>query len=333
MSVNISEFLMEGLSASNLEDSGGASIQSDTSYIAYLNTYAAYERSYSDYSNYSVYYDYYNYSAYYDYYNYSVYYNYYNYSNYSNSISILAHPISQSVTTNETVTFTVRASNNIDSCQWYIANSPTDSGTAIPGATSPTYSFRADMGVDGMYYYCIVRRGANSATTTRAILTVRSLTAYDIYLPVNVTDAAHMLFINANPPSTTITSISIADPTIVSATSDGYLTGLKIGRTTCTVTGSNNVTATFTITVIEDRYSAILTNIAIAIRYYRGVQCSIYPNQMANMIRNGSRTSKLYTSDTDLFTDIANAIREKNGKTNTMKPVDFYYAILELTTI
>lgn len=322
MSVELSNWLLEGIDL--------AALESDTVEPLATTDIADYYNA-PGYSN--AYNDYYNYSVYYNYSDYSVYYNYYNYSNYSNSISVTRQPISQSVLVNEMVTLSVGASNTIDSCQWYIADSATGSGTPITGATSPTYSFNAVSNLDGKYYYCIVRRGGNSATSSRALLTVMSINAFDICVPVNI--ATRMFFVRANPPTTTITSVVVDDESVATATNNGVVTGVSLGTTTCRVTGSNGATATFNIKVLpEDQEIVVdLTNIATAIREYQGVSYSIYPNQMANVLRNRERISTTYYTLQEMFTDIADAIREVDGTTATIDLSDMYYRILSLTTL
>ena len=313
MYVDISEWLMEGINLDDLESGG----------ITPLNT--------TDDPGYTVYNDYYynytvTYSQYLDYYNYYNYYNYYDYYNYSNSIAVNLHPISQSVLINETVTLTVGATNTIDSCQWYIADSATGAGTAISGATSPTYRFVASSALDGKYYYCIVRRGGNSATSSRALITVRSLTVYDIYVLVGDNLQIVPVF-SAVPSTTTIVSASVANTAVATVTNTGLITGKSLGSTRCTVTGSNGVTAEFTITVVNDPLVVVFMNTAIAIRHYRNLSHSIYPNQMANTIK-GSSSSSSYGTLEELFTDIANAIRSIDRTTSPISPHDFYQRIL-----
>lgn len=332
MSADISQWLLEGIDATALENSNDTVVvQSDNSYSAH---YGAYER-YSDYSNtYSDYYDYY--AGYYDYvYNdyinysdYSNYYNYYDYYNYSNAIAITLNPVSQSVRENETVTFSVRASNRIDSCQWYYSTTAQGTAILIPGATSPSYTFVANSSLNNRYYFCIVRRGGNSSTSSRALLTVNTLTTKDLCIAVGT--EFQVVLVGANPPTTTISSIQVADESVATVTSAGLITGVAIGQTNCTVVGSNGVTTVFKIIVLEDPLVAVLMNCAIAIRAYRNITYTIPPNMMANMIRGTNTPSYNYDSLTELFQDIAAAIREKDGTTEEIAPVEFYTRILKL---
>lgn len=329
MSAKISKWLLEGIDETALEAQDIIQpLETDASY--HVSPYYA---LYNEYSNYSDYSDYYNYGVYYDYYNYSVYYNYYNYSNYSNSISITLNPISQSTLLNETVTFSVAASNTIDSCQWYRATSATATGIAIAGATSPTYTVVATRDLQNTYYYCIVRRGGNSATSSRALLTIRTLSAFDVYLSAN--GPAVMFFVRGEPPITEIASIAIADESIAILVDGNRLQGLTDGTTICTVTGTNGATATFKITVLPETLGNVLAsiflNIANAVREYRGITNSLYPNQMANSLR-GNAGSVQYTNLEELFSDIANAIREKDGTVESIEPHNLHYRILSLTS-
>lgn len=328
MSANISDWLLEDIELQALEtpDIPITPLATDDSYEAYYFDYNNYTDVYAN-AIYHDYYDYYDYSVYYDYYNYSVYYDYYDYYNYSNSISVTLNPISQSAKDGETVTFSVRASNTIDRCQWYYATSATSAGIAITGATSPTYSFTALKELDNRYYYCVVTRGGNSATSTRALLTVMSLESLDVCIAQG--QEFQVMLINANPPTTTISSITVSDPSVATVTDTGLLTGLSIGKTQCTLVGSNGITTIFNIIVIEDPLVAILMNTAIAIRGYRNINTDLYPNQMANFIRRLD-TRKSYDSIESLFTDIADAIREVGGTTESINPVDFYSNIVKL---
>lgn len=316
---------MEDINASELEKS------SDVSLLATDDTvYTVYDVYYYDYSAYNEYSNYYDYSEYYNYYNYSVYYNYYNYSNYSNSISVTRHPISQSVQLNETVTFSVGASNTIDSCQWYVSDTPTGVGTVIPGATTPNYSFVVNRSMDNKYYYCIVRRGGNSATSSRALLTVMTVDAFDIYVAVG--SSSNMFFVRANPSTTTIVSAVVSDESVAKVTSSGVITGVSLGSTICTVTGSNGAKAQFTITVLpaSDILVVIFRNTAIAIREYKKISNSIYPNQMASYLR-GDGSSIPYSTLADLLLDIADSIRALDNSTGHILPSSFYHRILSLT--
>lgn len=329
MSVELSTWLLEDIDESLLESQSTVTpLQTDIGYNVYSNSIG-----YSDYYNYDrSYYDYYNYSVYYNYYDYSVYYNYYDYYNYSNSISVTRHPISQSALVGDTVTFSVGASNTIDSCQWYIADSSTGVGTAITGATTPTLSVLVTRELDNMYYYCIVRRGGNTSTSNRALLTVMSVDAFDIY--TNVGSTTNLFFVRANPPTTEIVSAVVSDPSIATVSNSGEITGVSIGTTDCVVTGSNGASAEFHITVLNDtpadKLVSILSNIAIAIREYRGVSYNIYPNQMANLLK-GTLESKAYSTIEELFTDIAESVREIDGSTESISPDNLYYRIFSLT--
>lgn len=326
MSVEISKWLLEDIDVSKLES------ESTVTPLATDDTYVVYGNAYGDHYNYSEYYNYYNYSDYYNYYNYSVYYDYYNYSNYSNTIVVTRHPISQSVLVNGTVTFSVGASNTIDSCQWYIADDATSPGTVLVGATNPTLVLTVSRDLDNKYFYCIVRRGSSSSTSNRALLTVMSLDAFDIY--VNINNQTNLFFVRANPPSTTISSVSVADESIAVVTNEGTITGVSLGTTTCLVTGSNGAIARFNITVMNDtpvdRQSAIFYNTAIAIREFKKLNHTLHPSQMANALR-GVPESSVYETVEELYTDIASAIREYEGSSDLISPYDFYYRVLSLT--
>lgn len=104
--------------------------------------------------------------------------------NSGSSTITVSKPADQAVKTGSSATFAVNTSGGSGSgatCQWYYAASPTGAGTLIPGATSFIYTLpKTDSSLNGRYYYCIVKDGPNSVTSSRAKLTV--------YWPPKVTE-------------------------------------------------------------------------------------------------------------------------------------------------
>ncbi len=87
-------------------------------------------------------------------------------------LTIIEHPISQSVNDGDSVTMTVTATGGTGSYayQWYRASSMTAAGTKV--STSRNYTFTASSTYDGYYYYCVVTCGSDSVTSNRAKLTI-----------------------------------------------------------------------------------------------------------------------------------------------------------------
>lgn len=286
-------------------------------YGVYSNYYNTYTKLYGNYSNY--------------YYNYSNYYNYYNYSNYSNSISIVTNPTSQAITYGSSVTFTVTASNTIDSCQWYKSKVSSGSGTAISGATSASYTFTPTRADDGTYYYVIVKRGSNSATSTSALLTVKYLSVGSAAARVGGTCT---IVADMTPASSTISSCTSESTSIATVTNSGIITGVAEGSTVITVTSSNGLSRNIPVYVIANEVphtlDATFTCLANAIRSYRDLSTLLYPNQLANALANSSSASRSYTTMDGLFTDLATELRALNGSTSTYTPEQMYFAIYSL---
>ncbi|MGD0084175.1 MAG: Ig-like domain repeat protein [Acidimicrobiales bacterium] len=69
---------------------------------------------------------------------------------------VTANPLSQTVQTGDTVTFTAAASGSpTPTVQWYVEPSGSSTFTPISGATSTTYSFTAGLGDDGSQYEAV----------------------------------------------------------------------------------------------------------------------------------------------------------------------------------
>ena len=338
MSANLSSWLMEGIDAqaiaeTDLSSNGGISLLSTDSggYTAYYsNAYSDWTyNNYSVYSKYNNYYDYYNYSVYGNYYNYSVYGNYHNYSNYSNTTSITTNPTDQSVELGNMVTFSISASNAsvITAYQWYKADSNTATGIAISGATSASYQFTPSINDDGKYFYCIATAPGGTVTSSRALLTVKSLNVYDI---ATVVDKDMNLFIKMTPASSTITEISSSNSNIASVTSEGTVRGITSGDTTIKVTSSNGISKTINIKVLPigsaNELEVLFRNLSIAIKVSKNITDPIKPDQMYNILNSGDISSKTYNNLGELLTDIASII--KIDETQKLYPKDFYNAIL-----
>ena len=107
---------------------------------------------------------------------------------------ITSHPANKYIATGATANFTVKAS-GATSFQWY------KNGTAITGATSPTYSIPSvTTGLSGSTYYAVVTYPSSTCTSNTATLTVEDL-------PVINTQPQAQTICNS---STTTTTFSVA---------------------------------------------------------------------------------------------------------------------------
>lgn len=295
----------------------------------YYDNYSRYSR-YSNYNNYDVYSRYsryYDYDNYYDYYDYSDYYDYYNYSNYVNTGSITTNPSDITINAGTRASFSVAISGTPTSYQWYEATSVNGAGTSITGATKATYSFIASIDKNGKYYYCKITFPGNTVTSRRAKLSVRDLQVYDMYLS---TDMSLSEPASSFPTNTQIV-YSILSGNSVGISQAGLVTPKSLGTTQirATLNGSPALSKDFSVYVIENKLEAIFYNTAIAIRGIKKISNKLYPNEMAETLRNGEVAKKSYGTLNELFLDIANAIRTIKGISQTMQPEDFYNIILE----
>lgn len=130
---------------------------------------------------------------------------------YSHTIS--AQPVDVKVKKGETASFSVTASGGNPTSytyQWYSAASSNETGTAISGATSSTYSFDPTTNVHEKYYYCVVSNGYYSVTSNRAKLMA------DVTKPT----------LNVGTPSVTHANVNtkFTVPIIVTDTGEGFNT-------------------------------------------------------------------------------------------------------------
>lgn len=339
MSIKLSNWLIEDVDSSLVQtpvviyvptDAGIAPLAYDvygtyTEYVDYGN-YSNYSDYYNyyNYSNHADYYDYENYSDYYnycdyyddyygDYYDYGNYYNYYNYSNYANSVTAGTSPSSKTVNEGATVSFSFSVSTGSSvtskTYQWYYATSSTGSGTAISGATSTTYSVTGSAANHGRYYYCVCTTNGATKTVTsgRALLSVDIYRAYDIYVGVG---SSMQIPTASNTGTRTITACTPANTSLISATANGYVTGLSVGTTTATVT-IGGVSKTINVYVVENALVAAFHTIANTIRAKHHTTVAYYPNQFLNGFLSGSAFSTAYTTIEDLLTALSTSVQSE----------------------
>lgn len=305
---------------SNYYDYGayGADQYTDFQYYDYM-VYTEYQ---------DVYYgDYWDYSDYVDYDDYYNYFEYNNYSNYVNTGSIITNPSDITINAGTRASFSVAISGTPTSYQWYEATGVVGTGTPITGATKSTYSFIASIDKNGKYYYCKITFPGNTVTSRRAKLSVRDLQVYDMYLSTDMSLSEPA----SNFPANTQIVYSILSGNSVEISSAGVVTPKSLGITQirATLSGSPTLSKDFSVYVIENKLEAIFYNTAIAIRGIKKISNKLYPNEMAETLRNGEVVKKSYSTLNELFVDIANAIRTIKGISQTMQPEDFYNSILE----
>lgn len=82
------------------------------------------------------------------------------------------NPLSQTIATGQTVTFSASATGNpAPSVQWQVSTNGGSTWTDIPGATSPTLSFVTAAGQSGYEYHAVFTNSQGSATSAAATLT------------------------------------------------------------------------------------------------------------------------------------------------------------------
>lgn len=314
------------------------STDDDYSYYAYNNSYTDYndydnyKDNYYDYGaygadQYTVYYDYVVYIEYVDYDDYYNYFEYNNYSNYVNTGSIITNPSDITINAGTRASFSVAISGTPTSYQWYETTGVVGTGTPITGATKSTYSFIASIDKNGKYYYCKITFPRNTVTSRRAKLSVRDLQVYDMYLSTDMSLSEPA----SNFPANTQIVYSILSGNSVEISQAGVVTPKSLGITQirATLSGSPTLSKDFSVYVIENKLEAIFYNTAIAIRGIKKISNKLYPNEMAETLRNGEVAKKSYGTLNELFLDIANAVRTIKGISQTMQPEDFYNIILE----
>ncbi len=150
------------------------------------------------------------------------------------AITISANPSATSAKEGASATFSMTASGNNISYQWYYNNSgQSTGGTLVTGATSSSYtisSVTSDM--NNRYYYCVVKNNSMSTSTTAAKLTVWyshtiSAQPVDVKVKKDETASFSVTATGGNPTNYTYqwysaTSSSGAGEKISGATSSTY---------------------------------------------------------------------------------------------------------------
>jgi hypothetical protein len=163
--------------------------------------------------------------------------------------SILTNPVSQTVASGSSVTFSASASGYpTPTVQWQQSTNGT-TYTNIAGATSPTYTISAvKASQNGYRYRAVFTNGAGSATTTAATLTVQ-------YAPT----------VTKNPSSTTVSAGQTATFTAAANGNPAPTVQWQVstdGATWSNIAGAINSTLSFTATASQNgyRYRAVFTN-------------------------------------------------------------------------
>lgn len=251
----------------------------------YVNSYAEY---YGDYVPHNDYYgDYVPYSDYYgDYYDdyYGDYYDYGNYSNYFNTVTIASSPVSQTIDEGQTATFSfgvnVGSSVGNKAYQWYYSTTENGSKIKIAGATSSTYTVTGSVVNDGRYYFCEFTSNSRNVTSSRALLTVRITRAYDVFIAVGQKCQIPIATNYSASSSPTIVVVDVGNSSLLSATSDGMLTGIATGTTDVTVS-VDGITKVVSVAVIDHPLQALFQTIAGVLRAKNDSNDSYHPSVFA----------------------------------------------------
>ena len=180
-----------------------------------------------------------------------------------NAPTIGTQPVSQTVTTGNTATFTIAASGENLSYKW---QQSTDNGTNwnnISGATSNSYTTEAaTTGMSGTQYRCVVSNSAGSVTSNAATLTVDPVSVAGVTLNETelalYTGGSATLTAKVEPADATNQAVtwSSENEAIATVDNNGNVTAEGEGETTITVkTVDGNHTATCTVKVTEPSYS------------------------------------------------------------------------------
>jgi YVTN family beta-propeller protein len=176
--------------------------------------------------------------------------------------TITAEPASQTVVTGQEVTFSVATTGTpTPNVQWEASTDGGATFTAIPGATSDTYSFTATPAENGDLYEALITNPVGSITTTVATLQVFSITTTT--LPQATPGVAYRVQLEAVGGPTPYTWTYTGDlPKGMKLTSGGVLSGtpnrrnVAPGTDTVTVaastrqsTGHPSLTASQTLTL------------------------------------------------------------------------------------
>ena len=164
-------------------------------------------------------------------------------------------PVSQSVSANQTVSFTAAASGNpVPTVQWQLSTDHGNTFNDIPGANSLSYSFTAVANQTGDEYRAVFTNSQGSATTTAASLTV---TATPLYTTPAVTTNPVGQSVSANQTvSFTAAASGNPVPTVQWQLSTDH------GNTFNDIPGANSLSYSFTAVANQtgDEYRAVFTN-------------------------------------------------------------------------
>ncbi len=164
--------------------------------------------------------------------------------------TITTNPTSQSIPSGQTVTLTAAASGNpTPTVQWQVSTNGGTSFTAIPGATSTTFSFAVTTAQNGNKYQAVFTNSQGHATTTPATLTV--LTS-----PTVTTNP-----ISQSIPSgqtVTLTAAAGGNPTPTVQ----WQVSTNGGTSFAAIPGATSMTYSFAVTAAQNgnKYQAVFTN-------------------------------------------------------------------------
>ena len=166
---------------------------------------------------------------------------------------LTTEPLSQSVNTGTTATFTATTSNagGADKVQWQVSTDGGFSFTPVSGATSTTYSFTTANTQSGNEYKAVFTNSAGTFTSTPATLTVD-------YAPAMITQPASHTVNTGSTGTFTAAASGNPAPTVQWEVSSGGGTAFS------PISGATSTTYTFTASLADNgsEYEAVFTNAA-----------------------------------------------------------------------
>ncbi len=163
---------------------------------------------------------------------------------------ITMNPTDVSLTSGSIATFTAAASATPDpTVQWMVSTNGGTSFSAVPGATSTTFSFESSAGQNGNEFKAIFTSTSGNAATTAAMLTVTSAPTITVN-PINVTlgtsgTASFIASAGGNP-----------NPAVQ------WMVSANGGASYSSVAGATSTTLSFTAALVQsgNLYEAVFTN-------------------------------------------------------------------------
>ena len=166
--------------------------------------------------------------------------------------AVTQDPASVTVNAGQTATFTSAASGGAaTTVQWQVSTDAGKTFTNIPGATSTTYSFTANVGQNSYQYQAVFTNNLGTATSKAATLTVNGA-------PVVTTDPSNQFAAVGQPATFTAAAVGNPTPTVQ------WQVSTNGGVTYTNIASATSATYTFTVAAGQDGYlyQAVFTNSA-----------------------------------------------------------------------